>query len=373
MHTTLAGNEIWRLVTFFVTLLVATVIGRLLSWYLHHMGSRQEAGDHPVAAAGFRAWARSSPFVFLALGLQQALRVLVLNDQWEMMARTGTSILVVLAIALTAYQFVDLLYAWMAAAAVRTASRLDDMLVPMVRKSLRVTIVVLTSVQVSTMLSDKPLTSVLAGLGIGGLAVALAGQDTIRNFFGSIVILADKPFEMGDRVVVDGVDGSVVEVGFRSTRIRTLDGHLVTIPNGELATKSIQNIGKRPHIRRLANITIPYDTPPEKVERALAILREILRDHEGQQPDFPPRVFFDKFNDASLNLLVLYWYHPPDYWKFLAFSERFNLEVLRRFNAEGIEFAFPTQTLFLAGDPRRPLRCGDRAGAAGGTPGSPPI
>ena len=163
---------------------------------------------------------------------------------------------------------------------------------------------------------------------------------------------------MGDRIVVDGQDGSVEEVGFRSTKIRTLDGHLVTVPNGELANKMIRNIGKRPYIKRIANLTVTYDTPPQKIERAIEIVKEILHEHEGMHPDFPPRVYFDEFNAASLNIIVFYWYHPPDYWAYMDFSERFNKEVFRRFGEEGIEFAFPTQTLYLAGDPARPLTIG---------------
>jgi len=119
-----------------------------------------------------------------------------------------------------------------------------------------------------------------------------------------------------------------------------------------------RNIGKRPYIRRVADIGITYDTPPEKVERALQILRELLDNHEGMNPDLPPRVFFADFGPSALILRVIYWYHPPDYWKFVAFSEQFNKEVFRRFNEEGIDFAFPTQTVYLAGDPKRPLHWG---------------
>jgi MscS family membrane protein len=87
----------------------------------------------------------------------------------------------------------------------------------------------------------------------------------------------------------------------------------------------------------------------------VAIIREILEDHEGMDPELPPRVYFSDFNDWSLNILVIYWYHPPDYWAYLAFGEQFNLEVFKRFNKEGIEFAFPTQTLYLANDDKRQL------------------
>ena len=169
------------------------------------------------------------------------------------------------------------------------------------------------------------------------------------------MIMLDKPFTIGQRINYGGYDGTVEEIGFRSTRVRTLTGHLVTIPNEKVASESVENIGRRPSIRRLANITITYDTPPDKVAKALSLIREILDNHEGLHPDFPPRVFFNEFNDASLNLIMLYWYHPPDWAAYMAFSERVNFQIMRAFEAEGIEFAFPTTTNYLAQDQRRPL------------------
>ena len=292
---------------------------------------------------------------FFTLGLAQGTAVVVVSAKVAGMFHTTVSILMTISVAYLGYCLIDVVDAWLTRFARKTESKLDDMLVPMVRKSLRITVVVLALVQVAQILSDKPLTSIIAGLGVGGLAVALAAQESLKNFFGSLVIFADKPFELGDRIVVDGFDGPVEEVGFRSTRIRTLDGHLVTIPNGELANKTIENIGKRRYIRRIVNIGVTYDTSPEKMTRALEIIREVLKDHEGMLPDFPPRVYFNDFGESSLNIIVIYWYHPPSYWDFMAFNERFNMEILRRFNAEGIEFAFPTQTLYVAGDERRPL------------------
>ncbi len=240
----------------------------------------------------------------------------------------------------------------------KTVSKLDDMMVAVVAKTLRLTVIVLAVVQIAQILSGEEVTSIIAGLGIGGLAVALAAQDSIKNFFGSLVILSDKPFELGERIVFDSHDGTVEEVGIRSTKLRRLDGHQVTIPNAELAAKSIHNIGRRPYIRRLLNITVTYDTPPAKVEEGKKILEDILKDHEGMNPEFPPRVYFSDFNSASLGYLVLYWYHPPVYWDYLAFSEKVNLDILRRFNQAGIDFAFPTQTLHIAGDHKRPLNVG---------------
>jgi len=197
--------------------------------------------------------------------------------------------------------------------------------------------------------------TLLAGLGVGGIAVALAAQDTLKNFFGSVMILLDKPYSVGQRVTVKGHDGVVEDIGLRSTRIRLLTGHQTTVPNDQMANLDIENIGRRPHIRRLTNITITYDTPPEKIEKAINIIETILDNHEGMRPDFPPRVYFNEFNNDSLNILVLYWYHPPDYWGFLAFSQGVNLQIMREFEKEGIQFAFPTSTTYLTQDDDQPL------------------
>ena len=230
----------------------------------------------------------------------------------------------------------------------------------------------------------------LTGLGIGGLALALAARPTIANIIGSFMIFADNPYRVGQRIKVMKQDGIVETIGLRSTKIRLLTGHLTSIPNEKMASLEIENIGQRPYIRRLFNMTIPYDLPPEKISRSLEILREILavpnapdpqpieptgepansaatednaKPHPNtaiNQPDFPPRVYFNDFNADSLNILVIYWYHPPEYWEYLEHTTWINLQIVERFNAEGIDFAFPTQTVHLAGDDKRALTVGHR-------------
>lgn len=352
---TIAGNSMWRLGGILSLVLGALLVVRLLRLLLDSVAAKFRNSQRMVAAAFSTAVARSLAIVATALVVRMVTTLLILPERFQLWIGTGVNVLFVIAVAWVLYRLVDVVDAWLIALTGRSKSKLNDMLIPLVRKTLKISVVVLGAAQVAQTLSDKPLTSIIASLGIGGLAVALAAQETVKNFFGSLVLLGDKPFELGDRVTVDGVDGIIETLGFRSTRIRTLDGHLVTFPNGELANKVITNISRRPYIRRVLNLAITYDTPPAKVARAVEILKEILRDHEGMKPELPPRVVFNDFNATSLNILVIYWYHPGDFWAFQAFNERINLEILRRFNEEGIDFAFPTQTLFLAGDPKRPL------------------
>ena len=347
----IAGNTPWQILYFFGVILLSLLAGGMARFVLER-AARREEGKREWVGVVMRSLARPAVYVLGAIGLWYAIDAQILSSApgFQSVLDTVSAVLFAMAAGYAVFSLVHVVDHFLMKWANRSESKVDDMLVPLVGKSVRFTVAVLVVLQIVDSLSDKPITSILAGLGVGGLAVALAGQDTIKNFFGSLVIVADKPFEIGDRIIFDGHDGPVESVGFRSTKIRTLSGHLVTVPNSEMVNKSVENVGKRPYIKRVANITITYDTPPEKVGKAVKILKEILDNHEGMDEELPPRIFFNEFNDWSLNLLMIYWYHPPDFFQYLEFSERVNHEILQRFNEEGIEFAFPTQTIHVQGN-----------------------
>ncbi|MBW2558791.1 MAG: mechanosensitive ion channel family protein [Deltaproteobacteria bacterium] len=293
--------------------------------------------------------------LLLAIAIYATQEILKLPATTDQIIVTATNIVATLVVVIFLYQMLNVVDYELTKFVQRDDNEFDMNFVQMVRIVSKVLIVLFGSIYLLKAATGKPMTTLLAGLGIGGLAVALAAQDTLKNLFGSFMIMLDKPFKIGDRVVAEGVDGNVEEIGFRSTRLRTLSGHLVSVPNEKMASVSIENIGRRPSIRRYTNITITYDTPVEKVERAVSIIREILKDHRGMHPDYPPRVHFNEFNDTSLNIAMFYWFHPPDYWEAIKFDEEINLQIMRAFEAEGIEFAFPTTTTYLAQDEKRPL------------------
>ncbi|MBW1998990.1 MAG: mechanosensitive ion channel family protein [Deltaproteobacteria bacterium] len=347
----------WRYLMMLVLLAVIYTIGKLLVRSLSGMATFLKDSQEKVR---LRLLVESSIWpvrlILATIVLHAAREIFLLDDLVGRVVEMGVGVLGTLAVVLFVYRLLDVLEYELAKYAEREETPVDRTFVQMVRLFARVVVIVVGSVYLIRAVSGRPLSTLIAGLGIGGLAVALASQDTLKNFFGSIMIMLDKPFSVGQRVTVEGYDGAVESIGFRSTRIRTLSGHLVTIPNEKMASASIENIGSRPSIRRVSNITITYDTPPDKVQRAVEIIREILKDHEGMHPDYPPRVYFNEFNDTSLNILMIYWYHPPEYWNFLAFSEKINMQIMKAFEKEGIEFAFPTVTNYLAHDERRPLR-----------------
>jgi MscS family membrane protein len=230
-----------------------------------------------------------------------------------------------------------------------TDNSINEMLVPLVSKTVRGFVIVIGGMLVLQNVSGIEIGPLVASLGIGGLAFALAGKDSIANFLGSLTILLDKPFHTGERIVIDKHDGFVEGVGFRSTRLRTLQGSLVSIPNEKIINSPLENIGRRTHLRWQTDLALICETPPEKIEMAVEIIQDILRNHEGMHEDYPPRVFFNGFNDWNLNISVHAWYFPADYWKYQEWIQKTCLEIMRRFRRKNIEFAYPTQAVYQLG------------------------
>ncbi|MFC1834066.1 mechanosensitive ion channel family protein [Thermodesulfobacteriota bacterium] len=239
-------------------------------------------------------------------------------------------------------------------------SRIDDLQVTLVGKTLRWVIVIVGSIFIIQLLTGFQAGPFIASLGIGGLAVALAAKESIANLFGTVTIVFDRPFKVGDRIIIDKHDGFVESVGYRSTGLRLWNGNLVNIPNQKITNSNVENCAGRPHIWWRTDITITYDTPPDKVDQAVEILNEILVGDEETSAEKPPWVFFSGFNDWSLNIRVTAWFTPfgkePLQVDYYSWRERNCRQILRRFNEEGIQFAFPTRTTHLANDDKRQLK-----------------
>ena len=346
----IAGNDGLQILSFFLSVFGFWFASKFVKFWLGRFANH--SSDNLIRRIFLESIGKILPLFGVWAGLRIGIHWVHFGKTGEFLQDAflvGLDILLTLGIALFAFHMVEVPNVWLTKKTEKTESKFDDMMVPVVRKSLRVTVFVFAIVSIAQSLSDKPISALIAGLGLGGLAFALAAQDTIKNLFGSLVIFADKPFGLGDRINYDGHDGVIEEVGLRSTRLRRLDGHQVTIPNGELANKSIHNIAKRPFIRRIFSIGVTYGTSTQKLVEAKQILESVLEDHEGMDPkgELLPRVYLSDFCDSSLDFKCMYWYHPPAYWDYMRFSEWVNLEIHKRFEEAGIEFAFPTQTIHL--------------------------
>ncbi len=349
-------SPLWRYVLLALVAVLLFAGGKMLIAFLQTMtvslrDTEEKTRLRLVLAATF--W--PIRLLVCALAVYAAQELLPLPDTVNRFADTAVKVVAVLVLFLFFYRLLDVVEYELTKFVKREDNEFDLNLVQMVRIITRVIVIVFGAIYLLKAATGKPMTTLLAGLGIGGLAVALAAQDTLKNLFGSFMLMADKPFAVGDWIYVEGTHGTVEEIGFRSTRIRTFPGNLISVPNEKMASLSIENVQRRPYIRRSMNITVTYDTAPEKVDRAVQIVKEILARCPELDPSYPPKVHFSDFNDASLNVLVVYWFRGNNYWASVAFNEQINFEILRRFNDEGIEFAFPTTTTYLAQDDRRPL------------------
>jgi MscS family membrane protein len=353
------GNEIWRFGLVLLVFLITLAAGRIIQYSIKSYAQRltKKKVDSPLAIL-LAALANPIYVAIFAAGISLAKVPLFFDDEngirttlgngWTKIAR----VLAAIAVAYALYRLVDVIEYYLNRVVGKTETKLDDMLVPVVRKAMRVTIAIVAVLLISENILGANVKSLLLSAGVGGIAIALAAKETIANFFGSITIFADRPFQMGELVKIEGHFGPVEEVGFRSTRVRTLNGHLVTVPNSVIANSIVENVGQRPFIRRTSNITITYDSGHTKAKKAVEIIKEILAGvpEVNTDPEKLPRVYFSDFNDCSLNIYMSYWVKPPDYWVYHEVNQRVNLEMMKRFEAEGIEFAFPTQTLYLKKD-----------------------
>ena len=284
--------------------------------------------------------------VVTALGLRLALGMLTLPAGITQFLSNALQGLIVVAVAWTLVRLFDAAITYGLQPAVeKSESDLDDQLLPIVRKGGKT---ILWSLGIIMALNNAgyDVAALLAGLGIGGLALALAAQDTVKNVFAGFTIFTDRPFALGDRVVVNGFDGSVEEIGLRSTRIRTLAGRQVTIPNSSISNSPVENISSEPSRKVVLNLGLTYDTTPDAMRRAVVILGEIEAEH-SEDTIGDPRIGFNGFGDFAMNILFIYYIRPGA--DILGTQNTINLAILGRFNAEGLSFAFPTQTIELAG------------------------
>lgn len=192
----------------------------------------------------------------------------------------------------------------------------------------------------------------LGALGIGGLAFALAAQDTIANLFGSVVVAVDQPFKIGETIRIAGSVGTVEDIGLRSTKLRLIDKSLMVIPNKTVAGESIVNLARFNGRRVEQVIGLTYDTPADQMDAIVAEIRRIIESKpEVNAPD--THVYFRDYNASSLDIWVVYVFRDADFVRHMQVRQQINLEIMRAVEARGLSFAFPTQTLHLASTPEK--------------------
>ena len=348
------GLHLWQLVGLFLLLLLVFVSHKVFTIFvdrgIHYLLVRSGYGG--LAEKYLLPVARVVSIYLIVALLAIFIRVLQLPIfivSWITLLLNGLKPFLVTIIF---YKLVDILSSYLERMADKTASTLDDQLVPLVRKTLKAFVIVIGSLFVLKDGLQVDIVPFLTGLSIGGLAFALAAQDTIRNFFGSVMIFIDKPFQVGDWITSGEVDGTVEEVGFRSTRVRTFRNSLVYIPNGKIADATIDNHGLRKYRRFYTTITITYDTPPEVIEVFVEGLKELVRNHPKTRKDYY-NVYLNNLSAYSLDVMFYVFFEVPTWPEELKTREDLILGIIRLANKLGVRFAFPTQTLHMETFPEK--------------------
>jgi MscS family membrane protein len=224
----------------------------------------------------------------------------------------------------------------------------DRQLIPFFKDSLKVLIVIFGLLFMVGYVFDKDVTALIGGLGIGGLAIALAAQETLSNLLGSITIFLDKPFRAGDLVDIGTVQGTIERVGLRSTRLRTLDKSYVTVPNKEMVSKVLNNITQSTHRRAKFNLSLVYGTQPDQLKKIIQDIHHLLEVHPKVADDITVR--FLEFGESSLNIIVAYLVITNDYDEYAAVREELNYGIYDVVVKNGSYFAYPTRTIKVDSD-----------------------
>jgi len=332
-----------------IGLAAGLVLGRLVAGVLRWTARRLERRGWPTRSRLVVGLAGPLNLALVTLGVQMGLTNLKMSDDLGALGAKIVLLLYSIAAIWYASNLVRLAELLIRRIAGRTDSALDRQLASFVGKTLQWVVLIVGVLFVAQAVFEQNIGAWLAGLGIAGLAVSLAAQDSLKNLFGSITILADRPFQIGESISYGGYDGVVEEIGFRSTKVRTFTGTVVTIPNSKIVNDPVENIARRPYIRRLTNLRLALSNSEAQLHQAADLVRRILEEPGIGEPihatvdgnAMPPRVFFNEYNLDSYNLLIVYWHVPPAWWDYLAHAERVNLRILEEFGRAGIVLVRP--------------------------------
>ena len=338
--------EDWQWIALFVLIFLGILLDRIvagialanLNRFLAHQGIT-------IAERLLQDGLRPLGLLVMSVVWLSGLRYLALPDQLFAILLLATKLVVAVAGLWASFRATDVGAEYLMKRAHQTESKLDDVLIPMFRKAIKVFLTVIGILFIANSL-ELNITAFLAGLGLGGLALALAAKDTIENLLGSITVLLDRPFNVGDWIRIGDQEGTVTEVGFRSTRIRTFYDSIITIPNSHLVNSTVDNMGGRRYRRWSTKLGVQYDTAPERIEAFCEGVREIIRNHPYTRKDYF-HVYVNEFNASSLDVLLYVFHEAPDWQTELRERHRLFLDILRLARRLGVQFAFPTQTLHM--------------------------
>ncbi len=346
IETTLIGVKAWQWIGLFLVILLGLVADALVRILLRVVSKRLSARvggrEDPEQ---LRLTLRPIGLFVAALVWLFAVRIVDLTTTLELILEGALQVFLVLTATLSAWRLIDLVAGVAGSRAERTESKIDDILVPMVSRALKIFVATMGIIYAADAL-DLPITPLLASLTVAGVGFSFAAKDTVENFFGSIAVILDRPFDIGDWVVIDDSEGIVEAVGFRSTRVRTFYNSQITVPNANLVRARVDNYGRRRYRRWKTTLGLQYDTSPQQLVAFTEGVRELIRTHPYTRKDYY-QVWCNEFGASSLDVMLYMFFEVPDWNTELRERERLFLDIVRLADQLGVQFAFPTQTVHL--------------------------
>jgi MscS family membrane protein len=336
--------ETWQWVGIAALVFLAVVVDRLArlvaTWLMRRITKAKKGEDQDEAITRFRRpiglWLGAlvfHQFVPLLDLIPTGVGALMLAAEFVM---TVTGVWAFLGL-------VDVICDGLQEKAKRSANKFDDMLVPLLRRTLKIVVLIVGLVFIASKWTDN-VWNIVAGLGLGSVAVAFAARDSVENLFGTFTVLLDKPFQIGDWIIMEDVEGAVELVGFRSTKVRTFYNSLLTVPNRHFISGKIDNMGARRYRRFKTTVALTYDTPPESVDAFCEGVRELIRKHPYTRKDYY-QVYLNDLGASSLDVLLYVFFRAPDWNVELRERHRLLTDVMRLARDLDVSFAFPTQSL----------------------------
>jgi MscS family membrane protein len=341
-NNTYYGNTVLVWLTAMVIIFASFMVGKLVYWVMGTTVKKVTAKTKSNLDDIIVDMIEEPIVAILALGgIWYAISTLAFSEAVSVTIGHIMQFSIIMVVAWLVARLLDALYEeYLVPLAASTDGDMDDQILPLLRKGSKM-IVWCMAIIVGLNNAGIEVTPLVAGLGIGGLAFAMAAKDTVANVFGGFTIFTDKPFTINDRVQVSGFDGVVTEIGVRSTRLKTLEGRIVTIPNSTFADSAVENVSREPARKVNLTLGLTYDTEPSEMENAIQLLNSIAAENVDVNEDVV--VFFGGFGDSSMNITFIYYIRKGA--SIAATQNAINMAILRQFNAAKLEFAFPTQTL----------------------------
>ncbi len=342
INETYFNNKLWQYLVFFGIIIVSILIGKIF-YYFSKTKLRKLAEKSETKLDDILIDILEEPLVLFIVtgGIWGGSKVLTLNPSATDIFKNIVLVMIAISITWFIVRLSDMLLTHFVEPLVdKSESKLDDQILPILRKSIRFTIIILSTIVVLSNLGYDIL-SILAGLGIGGLALALAAQDAVKNIIGGFSIFWDKPFQIDEFVEIAGKAGTVSEVGLRSTRLKTVGGTTYVMPNSKVADAILENFSTRTSRRMVVNIGLTYDTSAKKMEESFKIIDSTIKAIEGINKD-DIMIRFVNFGAFSLDLEIVYWITDMSNWKMIIHNV--NMGLKRNLDDAGVDMAFPTET-----------------------------